>query len=265
MRIQPSQSVDNTSYQYYVDLLQLVLDTTSDEYGPADIVTLESSLSQSRGFFMLKNEQLDVYWAGTSIARERDYLAVTVPLVGGLLGNRVPVIMRNRLSEFAKITTAEQLQKMVACQGSQWPDSDILEFNGYRVERVISFSLMYTMLEQQRCDYFPRGINEAHAEVDTQGHETLMVYDELILRYPLPMYFFVNKQNLLLAQRLTEGLLLLVNNGKLTEFIMHHPTTASIFPLSRYQHSRVISLENAILPANVVERAHNNWIGFPKE
>ncbi|WP_160055493.1 transporter substrate-binding domain-containing protein [Shewanella litoralis] len=265
VRIQPSQSLDNTSYQYYVDLLQLVLDTTSDEFGPAHIVTLESSLSQSRGFVMLKNKQLDVYWAGTSVERERDYLAVTVPLVGGLLGNRVPVIARNRLSEFAKITTAEELQKMVACQGSQWPDSDILEYNGYRIERVISFSLMYTMLEQQRCDYFPRGINEAFAGVGTQGHEALMVYDNIILRYPLPMYFFVNKHNQPLAKRLTQGLLQLLANGKLGEFIMHHPTTTSIFPLSRFQDSRILLLYNPILPANFFEREYNHWIDFPKE
>ncbi len=262
VRIQPSQSVDNTSYQYYVDLLQLVLNSTAADYGPSRIVVLESTLSQARGFNLLKKGQLDVYWAGTSFARERDYLAITIPLEGGLLGYRVPVIARNRVSEFAKITTVAQLQKMVACQGSQWPDSDILEHNGFLVERVISFSLMYSMLAQQRCDYFPRGINEAYAEVNIQGHEELMVYDKLILRYPLPMYFFVNKQNKPLAKRLTQGLSQLLANGKLADFLMHHPTTSAIFPLSRYQASQIFILDNPTLPEDFNNREHHDWIEF---
>lgn len=265
VRIQPSQSIDNSTYLYYVDLLHLVLDVTAADYGPAKVIILESSLSQSRGFSMLKNKQLDVYWAGTSIERERDYLAITIPLDGGLLGDRVPVISRDRVSEFAAITSAEQLQKMVACQGSQWPDSDILEFNGYRVERVISFKLMYAMLLQQRCDYFPRGINEAYAEVSVVGDESLVVYDPIMLRYPLPMYFFVNKQNHLLAQRLTDGLLALLANGKLVEFIRHHATTAPAFPLSRYQHSQIFTLENPTLPYGYANRAYIHWIDAVKQ
>ena len=165
VRIQPLQSSDNTTYQYYYDLLQQLLTLTADDYGEANIAVIDFSPSQLRGFSMLKAGLLDVYWAGTSIEREQECNAIRIPLVGGLLGTRVPVISRDRLADFEAINSAKQLQQLVACQGSQWPDSDILQYNGYRVERVIMFKLIYSMLKQQRCDYFPRGLYEAYTKL----------------------------------------------------------------------------------------------------
>ncbi|MGX9461390.1 hypothetical protein ACWXWU_09130 [Shewanella sp. A14] len=265
VRIQPIQSPENTTYQYYYDLLQKILSLTTDEYGTANIVVLESPLSQSRAFNMLKADMLDVFWAATSVAREQKFKAIRVPLVGGLLGARVPVIARSRLAEFASISTAKQLQQLVACQGSQWPDSDILEYNGYRVERVISFQLIYSMLKQQRCDYFPRGLNEAYTEVRTKGNESLMVFDKLILHYPLPMYFFVSSHHPRLAQRITKGLDKMIATGQLHEFIQQHETTRNMFPLSRYSNSRIFNLTNPLLPPQTPLQRQALWIDLPQD
>lgn len=265
VRIQTLQSSENTTYQYYYDLLQRILILTADDYGQANISVIDSSPSQSRGFSMLKSGVLDVYWAGTSVEREQDFHVVRIPLVGGLLGARVPVIERDRLAEFESINTAKQLQQLVACQGSQWPDSDILQYNGYRVERVIMFKLIYSMLKQQRCDYFPRGLYEAYTEVSNKGNESLMVYDKLILRYPLPMYFFVSKSNPRLAQRLTQGLEMLIATGKLNEFIEQHDITRQMFPLNRYRYSRIFELTNPMLPPQTPFERQELWIDLPQD
>ncbi|WP_350432018.1 hypothetical protein ABIS04_18375 [Shewanella sp. H8] len=264
VRIQPAQSSENASYQYYYDLLQLLLTQTADDYGEANIVVIDSPMSQLRGFSMLKADILDVFWAGTSIEREQEFHAIRIPLVGGLLGSRVPVISRDRLAEFETINTAKQLQQLVACQGSQWPDSDILQYNGYRIERVITFQLIYSMLKQQRCDYFPRGLYEAYAEVSSRGNESLMVYDKLILRYPLPMYFFVSNNNPRLAQRITQGLERLIATNKLHEFIQQHDITRQMFPLSQYRNSRIFDLTNPQLPPQTPLQRQELWIDLPQ-
>ncbi|MCL1144214.1 hypothetical protein [Shewanella gaetbuli] len=262
VRIESAQSDDNVSHVYYQDLLVKILQNTEAEYGPMKVETFDMNVSQSRGLQLLDSDVLDVFWAGTSQVREQQYGAIPIPLVGGLLGLRVPVIRQQNLALFESITEAEQLKKLKACQGSQWPDSDILAHNGYTLERVISFNLMYSMLRQGRCDYFPRGVNEVYAELTAPSNQSLIAYEGLLLHYPLPIYFFVNKQKTELHQRLTLGLTRLVEQGELKTFILQHPTTKDIFPLSRFNQSRIFELTNPTLPEHTPVDNRQLWWGI---
>ncbi|AQS40527.1 periplasmic component of amino acid ABC-type transporter/signal transduction system [Shewanella psychrophila] len=258
--IQPKQSEDDASYGYYVDLITLILELTREEYGQAELVESESVFTQNRAFSALKQGELDLFWAGTSQDREDTYRAIRVPLMGGLLGVRVPVIRAAKYQMFLQIGTSGQLKALTACQGDQWPDSDILESNGYRVERVTKFALMYSMLKQGRCDYFPRGITEVYAELEGEDKEDLIAYDKILLSYPFPMYIFVNKDKETLAQRLELGLLSLVEQGKLTVFMQYHPVTKNIFPLEKYSGSKTFRLTNTNLPESTPLRDESLWL-----
>ncbi|WP_076413970.1 ABC transporter substrate-binding protein [Shewanella sp. UCD-KL12] len=246
--IQPKQSKDDASYQYYVDLISLVLEQTQVEFGEAQLVESTSTFTQSRGFNALNMQRLDLYWAGTNEFRELEYRAIRIPLMAGLLGVRVPVIKAANYQMFLQIGTSGQLKALTACQGDQWPDSDILEENGYRVERVTKFSLMYSMLKQGRCDYFPRGITEVYAELEAGDKQGLVAFDKILLSYPFPMYIFVDKSNDALALRLESGLSVLVNSGKLSVFMQQHPVTKTLFPLEKYSASKLFQLTNQSLP-----------------
>ena len=92
-----------------------------------------------------------------------------------------------------------------------------------------------------------------------------MVYDKLILRYPLPMYFFVSKSNPRLAQRLTQGLEMLIATGKLNEFIEQHDITRQMFPLNRYRYSRIFELTNPMLPPQTPFERQELWIDLPQD
>lgn len=263
IRLPPPPLNMASSYDYFYDLLELILIKTQAEYGPVILETLPSALSQSRGLSSLNSGLIDIIWAGTNIEREQRYTPIRIPLVGGLLGMRVPVIKRVRLAEFQAIRMPEQLKKLTACQGSQWPDSNILEANGYKVERIIMFELMYTMLNHDRCDYFPRGINEVFSELDGPERDELMAFEGILLRYSMPMYFFVSQENVQLEQRLTSGLEAMVASGELKKYILSHKVTQGIFPLSRYHNSRIFELVNPSLPASLVDRPEL-WIKLKK-
>lgn len=263
IRIEASQSEDNVSHSFYQDLLAEVMAETEDEYGSVNIVNLDLNVSQSRGLQLLNSDMLDVFWAGTSIQREENYAAVPVPLTAGLLGIRVPVIKKHNLAVFEAINTPEQLKKLKACQGSQWPDSDILEFNGYVVERVISFNLMYSMLKQDRCDYFPRGLNEVYAELSAPTNAEFIPFEKVLLRYPLPMYFFVKRENTQLQTRIHRGLIQLIDSGKFALFLKQHPITKDIFPLERLSHARIFELVNPHLPATTPTNNAQLWWRIP--
>jgi hypothetical protein len=240
--IQPPRSVEDSTHNYYLDLLNKVLPTDTR------IITTQRSMAQKRSMQELNSGDLTLAWSGAISAREADFLPIRVPLFAGLLGTRVPVIRKDALVQFEQVKTAEDLKALIACQGDQWPDSDILEDNGYKVERVNKFELMYRMLRAGRCDYFPRGITEVYTEVDHQEDDLVMAYDRIILVYKFPMYFFVGKSNTELEQVLTEALYSYAASGELIEFMKNHETTRNVFPLSKYKDSLIFKLDNPSLP-----------------
>ncbi|WP_394390193.1 hypothetical protein [Shewanella woodyi] len=245
--IQSPQSEDDASYHYYVDLISEVLKETQGEYGVAKLVETGSSYTQNRGLSALESDQLTIFWAGTDPKREKRYHVIRIPLMAGLLGMRVPVVHRSQYQKFLALESAEQLKQLTACQGTHWPDSYVLEQNGYRVERVTKFESMYSMLRQGRCDYFPRGIGEVHAELEHSMNQDMVAVDNLLLTYPMPMYVFLNKRNKQLAKRLEQGLYAMVERGDIFEFVRQHPATRGVFPLGKYHQAKLARLTNPLL------------------
>lgn len=262
IRVQPQRTAVDGSYLYYTDLLRLVFSNTSKEYGEAELVSI-SRLTQARAFQALHGNLIDVFWAGTSREREVFVEPIRIPLHAGLLGIRIPVIRKADQARFDALHNLSDLQQLGACQGYHWPDSDILEANGFHVQRATKFEVMYQMLQAGRCDYFPRGINEVYAEVSHISRNDLMIYERIILNYPFPMYFFVSRDNPRLTKRLTKGMEQLAASGELLTFLQQHPTTRDIFPLSRLSNSWIIPLHNPLLPELTPLTDRRLWIELP--
>ena len=262
IRVQPQRTAVDGSYLYYTDLLRLVLSNTSKEYGDAELVSI-SRLTQARAFQEQHDNLIDVFWAGTSREREVFVEPIRIPLHAGLLGIRIPVIRKADQARFDSLHNLSDLQQLSACQGDHWPDSDILEANGFNVLRATKFEVMYQLLQAGRCDYFPRGINEVYAEVSHISRNDLMIYERIILNYPFPMYFFVSRDNPRLAERLTKGMEQLAASGELLTFLQQHPTTRDIFTLSRLSNSWIIPLHNPLLPELTPLTDRRLWIELP--
>lgn len=257
--IQPPRSSEDSTHAYYYDLLKEVLPP-----GVAIKVT-PRPMAQKRSLQLLTSGELNLAWSGTTTAREEEDLAIRVPLYAGLLGVRVPVIRKVDKARFDKIKTEDDLKALTACQGDQWLDSDILEDNGYQVERVTKFALMYRMLRAGRCDYFPRGITEVYTEVDHQDDDLVMAYDRILLTYKFPMYFFISRSNTELEAVLNKALYDFAASGKLIQFMQQHETTRDVFPLSKYSNSLIFKLENRDLPAQTPLSDDRLWLNFSSE
>ena len=264
IRIQPQRTAVDGSYLYYTDLLRKVLGNTRQEYGEAELVSV-NRLTQARAFQALNDNQIDVFWAGTNREREVFVQPIRIPLHAGLLGIRIPVIRKTDQARFDALHDLGQLQTLSACQGDHWPDSDILEANGFNVQRATKFEVMYQMLQAGRCDYFPRGINEVYAEISHVSRHDLMVYERIVLNYPFPMYFFVSRDNPRLAERLRIGMEQMASSGDLLRFLQQHPTTRDIFPLSRLSNSWIIPLHNPLLPELTPLTDKHLWIELPSQ
>ncbi|APR68531.1 MAG: transporter substrate-binding domain-containing protein [Thalassolituus oleivorans] len=260
--VQSTRTNFDGSHRYYIDLLNKVMDASADKYGAATIAESPNNFSQNRGFLGLEDGWIDIFWAGSTTEREKNSLPIRIPLYAGLLGRRVPVIRRGDLTKFQDIREEAALKALTACQGDQWPDSDILESAGYTLERVHKFELMYNMLRAGRCDYFPRAITEVYAEIEGYGGDDLIVFDHIIISYPFPMYFFVAKDNVALAERLTYGLGKMVTSGELRNFLQTHPTTKDAFPLTRFDDALIFDLPNISLPNTTPINNPKLWIPF---
>ena len=257
------QSTADASYRYYFDLLEKVLKASTHQFGPYELRSVEIAMSQARAIEEIAAGNLiQVYWTGTNIEREQKLIAVTIPLTKALLGYRVPVIRKADLAIWQDIDSLEKLQKMSACQVSDWPDSDILQASQIAVERVSVFKRIYSMLAGERCDFSPRGIQEVFSEISIaqQEHPDLIAFTDLIIYYPFPLYFFVAPTHPEIAQRLKYGLEKLIDSGEFDQFVTTHPVTAPIFPLSKWKNSRIIKLPNPLLPKTANPSNKRYWI-----
>lgn len=245
--IRPAQSENDISHDYYFSLLQLVMDKTEKEYGKTTIVCKQAVMTQMRSLStILHGDYIDVDWAGTAIDREKELGTIYIPLNRGLLGYRIPVIRAEDTTLFSQIKTVEQLKKVPCIQGTHWPDSDIMEAAGLHVKRTPQFGSMYPMLLNRRVKWFPRGINEVYAEVESvKGN--LVAYDKLIVAYTFPMYFFVKKERTELIKRIDTGLRLALADGSFDTHMKSHKAFARVFPLDRLKNSTIIYLENPYL------------------
>lgn len=262
VRVPVQDTAIRGNHPYFIDLLQAALERGGQS--PAIVSAVPLIGSQERLLRYLEaGEHIDVYWVGTAPDRERRLAPVRVPLTGGLLGIRLPVILPQRQEEFARIRSVEDLRQYTACQGDQWPDSDILEANGLPVLRINQFHVMYEMLRAGRCDYFPRSVIEVYAEVAAQPQKSFMIDETLVLAYRYPLYFFTSRDNIALNRRLEAGLTAMAHDGSLMALIETHPTTSPAFPLHRFQGARVLTLSNPLLPQETPLADRSLWVPFP--
>lgn len=262
LRTIPPQSDFDVSHNYFVTLLQMMLDNTASEYGQSN-VTHVVRMEQGRAFYELKRGKIiDVYWAGTSIDREEEFTAIRIPLLKGLLGYRLSIIREDSQSNFQSIKNLKDLKKYTACQGRHWPDSDILENAGIDVRRGPIYELMFGQLAAGRCDFFPRGIHEGGPELTARRdkYPNLRLFSDTIVYYPFPMYFFVRKGNIDLAERLELGLERAIDSGEFDLLLEKHPITSKLFPLTQWGEKNIIAIRNPLLPRDTPITNSRYWV-----
>lgn len=265
IRVLGLQSPGEASVNYYQDLLQLVLNRTKAEYGAARVELLQPPPLGDYRYLLMKQNFIDVHHFGTSPEMERDLLPIRVPLLGGGLGWRGFIIRKTDRQAFSQIRQLSELKRLAACQGELWPDSDIMRAAGLKVMTAERHDQMLELLRRERCDYFPRSIFEGPVEQKAfaAAYPDLEYSTSVLLHYPFAMYYFVNKNNKVLADRLFMGLDKLARSGELLAFLQAHPIAQQVFPLSQFSKSVVFHLENPLLPAETPLQQKEYWLKVP--
>ncbi|MYM73858.1 transporter substrate-binding domain-containing protein [Duganella sp. FT134W] len=230
---------------YPVRLLRMALARSGQDYALQPTAVM---MRQNRALAELQaGRVVDVLWTMTSQTRERDLLPVRIPLDMGLIGWRLLLIRRSDAERFGAIRQAAELQALDALQGHDWPDTDILRANHYKVQTASDYAGMFKMLESGRVDYFPRAVFEVWHEAAAFAQQGLMVAPGLALHYPSAFYFFVKKSNTALAAAIQRGLESMLADGSYVR--LFHEYFGEMAARSTLGARRVFELRNPLLSA----------------
>ncbi len=216
---------EKIKYQYRIELATLILSKTSAEYGPAGIVPYDKKdPSQSRGIALLKQNQVDLLYLPVTGGRLKTMASVKIDIHNGMLGYRVFIINKQDKALFAGVKTLDDLRKFKGGFGKQWGDFKIFALNNLPVEGRANTNTLLKMLNQQRFDYFHRGLHEAWAEVEAvkEKYPNLMVEETIALIYDFPVYFMFNKNNKKIKNRFEDGFKIILKDGSFRELYNRH-------------------------------------------
>ena len=249
----PESNPDERSL-YTQRLLELALQRANPGYR---VEQHPVRMLQGRALLRLqKGEGIDVVSTMTTSEREASFMPVRIPLDKGLIGWRLLLINKAQASKLKSVRTLEDLKRLTAGQGSDWPDTAILRANGLPVYGTSNYEALFSMLESERIDYFPRAVTEIWSEVGLY-QERLAVEPSLVLRYPTAIYFFVRKDNTLLAADITSGLEKMIADGAFEKLFQEF--YGEMIRKSALKERRILDLKNPLMPKGLPLGRKNLW------
>jgi len=203
----------STIDEYPLQVLALALDETGVNY---QLKPSENLLSKGKALGRLQdNREINIVWGVTNLQREKDLLPIRIPIFKGLSGWRLLLIREDMAERFKYIQELDHLVKLSPLQGRDWPDTKVLQSNGFDVITERSQKNLLSMLDKAQGDFFPRSIIEIWEELAKSETQTpIQVQPTIGIRYPSAIYFFVNKKSVPLASLIERGLEKAIKNGK---------------------------------------------------
>ena len=186
----------STIDEYPIKLLALALDQTGVSY---QLIPSDNFLSKGKAIDRLQdNREINIVWGMTNVQREKDLLPIRIPIFKGLIGWRLFLIRQDMAERFTYIQQFEHLVKLSPLQGREWPDTKILQSNGFDVITERNQTSLMKMLGRAQGDFFPRSIIEVWEELERSkvaNEIQIQIQPSLGIRYPAAIYFFVNKKS----------------------------------------------------------------------
>lgn len=213
---------------YLTDVLKTVLDKTASESGPYKLQFYSRYLSSNRS--KLETERgavIDLlfssHWTGNFVNPSK-VIKLEFPVFDGMLGLRSLITNQEQDALFNNIEGIKDFKALVAGQGANWVDVEILRHNEISIIEAQLFDALFPMLAKKRFDYLPLSILEAQTALQTKGvqYNSLTINHAVAVFYPLPFYLFVNAEKPELAERLKRGLQISIDDGSLDRLFRKH-------------------------------------------
>lgn len=235
---------------YKLSIIETALRKTVPSYGPyrIDTIALKSRVNNTRAQEMLRTgDVINAYVALASKQWESAATPVRIPIRRGIVAYRLLLVNKDQLSQFERVKTFEDLKRLKVGLQVGWTTTKVMEADGFNIVSGTKFDSLFHMLDGNRFDYLPQGINEVFANLNKHTPAlNLAVEPRLALRIPAPTYIFVSKNDQRLAERLEAGLELMVADGTLQK--MFRDRFAAAIEQAELGNRLIIDVPNKLLP-----------------
>jgi hypothetical protein len=243
--VYPQSELENDIRDHYpLALLDLALQKTGVRY---ELKPSTSPLRQGRALKRLEeNLEVNVVWSMTDVQREQQLMPIRIPITRGLIGWRVFISHKDSRFLSEKISDMADLLTYKPVQGVTWPDTKILQANGFNVVTARDYIEGTEIINNDLADFYPRSVVEVLQELNNQYSEDFRLRKGLAIYYPSAMYYFTNKQNATLSRLIEIGLERAIEDGSyeklFTEFY------GKIIEELDIENSLYFRLANPLLP-----------------
>lgn len=246
--------------EYFIELLKLAVKKSGVN---VKLIPLDMpNQVETRDVINLNKGILDVHWMHTSNQLESKLLPIRIPLDKGLFGWRLMLLDKTNADLLKDVKTAQDLKAYTLLQGYDWPDTNILKENGFKVETSVSVRALFRMLHRNRGDVFPRSVLEIHGEIQEKNNNDLVIDPYVLLYYPTAFYFFVAKDNQPLQQAIEYGLRQTLIDGSFDELFYRY--YGDLIKKADISSRQIIRLDNPILPVATPLDNKSLWL-FPED
>ncbi len=190
--------------------------------------------------------------ARETLLNDSSLVVVRFPVYLGVLGYRVCYTNEKNAAAFAATEDINDLRNFKYGFVEGWRDIEIYKHNKYKIRESVSVSSLYKQLSVNRIDVVCRAVIELALEKDMVNELGNISLDKSkLFIYHMPYFFFMHKDNKVIAEKIEQGLINAYNDGsyrKLWEDLYaHHFESVNI------NSRKVIRLSNPL----------DEHIGFP--
>lgn len=203
---------DHDDY-YFSKVLELALSKTVTTHGAYRIQLVPVMPITNRLLREIEMGRVDITWMPYNINAPAQLMPIKTRLLKNLSDHRLLLIRADDQVRFSQVKSIDDLRQLRGGIGSHWPDRIVMEENGLPLVLSVSYFNLFKMLASNRFDYYSRGVHQVLPEISTYADKGLVLERELLLRYNNPVYFYVNKSNTQLAERLSVGLKMAMEDG----------------------------------------------------
>ncbi|MFC3120558.1 amino acid ABC transporter substrate-binding protein [Agaribacter flavus] len=252
----PQSLVENDErYVYPLSLLHLALEKTGVRY---EIRPSSAPMRQEKSLKRLEeNLEVNLVWSMTDMHRENQLRPIRIPITKGLIGWRMFIVHRDEPFLLAEINTIDQLLEYQPVQGIAWPDTKILQANGFNVVTARDYTEARALISGRVANFFPRSVVEIMSELESDEFNALVLKPGLAIEYPTAMYFFVNKQNKTLAKLIETGLQRAIDDGSFDELFYSH--FQELLEDLNFENIKYFELSNPLLPMSAPTHKSSLW------
>jgi ABC-type amino acid transport substrate-binding protein len=256
-----ADSSEYNRYQDLINLLEVILEKSTEKYGAYTLKASEGYINESRSITAVSQDSglLTLTWSAAVKETTNTLLAVHIPTRKGILGYRLFLINKKDQAKFSTVNSLEDLKKLTVLQGPGWKDIQVFQKNNIAVVEGSNYEGLFQMIDNGRVDFFSRGITEIFPELEERKDKlaNLAIEETIALYYPWPYYYWVNKQNTRLKDRLEYGFSIITEDGTMDELFNNN--YGDLIEQADLKNRKLFKIDNPFLWDEIPLENKNLW------